>query len=82
MHSLFLHQTPQTFSDGAELHLQEGEVSVVLHHGDLQVPHHDLTAAVPLLHQVVRVLRVPRHAQDVLRAVADHHWRDKTGSSD
>lgn len=34
-------------------HLQEGEVSGVLHHGDLKVAHYDLTAGVPPLHQVV-----------------------------
>ena len=37
----------------SEPHLQEREVSGVLHHGDLKVAHHDLTAGVHLLGQVV-----------------------------
>lgn len=34
-------------------HLQETEVSVVLHHGDLQVAHHYVAAGVHVLYQVV-----------------------------
>lgn len=34
-------------------HLQEGEVPVVLHHGDLKVAHHDLTVGVDIFGEVV-----------------------------
>lgn len=37
----------------SDLYLQEREVSGVVHHGDLKVTHHNLTAAVYLLNPVV-----------------------------
>ena len=46
----------------------------MLHHCDLQVPHHDLTACVPLLHQVVLHLGTSGHAQSILGTGTYHHW--------
>lgn len=58
-------------------HLQEGEVSVVFHHGDLKVAHHNLTASIHLLHQVVLDLWISCHAQTILGAGTNNHWKIK-----
>lgn len=53
-------------------HLQEGEVPVVLHHGDLKVAHHNLTVGVDVFGEVVLDLRVPSCAQAILGARTNH----------
>lgn len=60
-----------------QTHPEEGEVPAVLHHGDLQVAHHDLTARVHLFGEVVLDLRVSGGAQDVLCAGANGHCNSK-----
>lgn len=49
-------------------HPQEGEVSGVVHHGNLKVAHHNLTAGVHILHQVVLDICISRRAQNILGA--------------
>lgn len=58
-------------------HLQEGEVSGVIHHRNLKVAHHNLTATVHLYHQVVLDLRVSRRAQTVVGAGTNDNCQSK-----
>lgn len=64
-------------SKATKTHPQEGEVPAVLHHGDLKVAHHDLTAGVNLFGEVVLDLRVSGCAQHVLCAGANGHCNSK-----
>lgn len=61
-------------------HLQEGEVSVVLHHCNLKVAHYNLAAFVHLLHYVVLDLRISCRAQTIIGAETNWKSKERTNS--